>query len=375
MIGVYSLYLVNFLLKCNNLWCPKSKHPDVLSSLDIMEHDSLFLFFDTVQMQVRFAEPNIDMLWTGGSDTGLGAPGMIDKSSKVTTLDQLYSQAHALEPILRNKVQVMHACVIYSEKNKFTTPKKCVLLLKAYGHSYVIPHGLCHDTLCLYPMHTAFFENCRQTHVDSTLTLPHAAQAWADVSYGSFLRDSCAHVGGTNAKSFVPWRAARTSPRTRETILWPTVKPPNRAIQKVFCCCTCCMHGISSLKYCLFYDYYANCVLWYILAHLQKTIFQGQTFTIYEQALHSYMGDVSQLMDLCRQSIYFEDIEPMSTCLDAILHDEEVCVCVVCICVGSSLCYSHVESPEVCVCVCVCTSNLKNGICCAYTWNKNKKLL
>ena len=59
------------------------------------------------------------------------------------------------------------------------------------------------------------------------------------------------------------------------------------------------------------------------------------------------MGDVSRLMDLCRQSIYFEDIEPMSTCLDAILHDEEVCVCVcVCVCVYVRVC--------VCVCLFVC---------------------
>jgi hypothetical protein len=42
------------------------------------------------------------------------------------------------------------------------------------------------------------------------------------------------------------------------------------------------------------------------------------------QALHSYRGDVSRLTDLCRKSIYFEGIELMSTCLDAILHDEEV---------------------------------------------------
>jgi hypothetical protein len=56
--------------------------------------------------QVRFAEFDKDVLWTEGANAPQQAPGMIDKTSKVTTLDQLYAQAYVLDPILKKKVQV-----------------------------------------------------------------------------------------------------------------------------------------------------------------------------------------------------------------------------------------------------------------------------
>jgi hypothetical protein len=104
-----------------------------------------------------------------------------------------------------------------------------------------------------------------------------------------------------------------------------------------------------------------------------------------EKLYRSYGGDVSRLVDLCRQMIVFEHIEDLVRCLEAITQDQHVvieriknrmdvkydsaasagyryacvyvacvCVCGMCVLCGMCVCMWHVCLYVACVCVCVC---------------------
>jgi len=99
-------------------------------------------------------------------------------------------------------------------------------------------------------------------------------QGWADVSQGSFLASPRYRLG-SEENMFIDWHQARGDAKVRDSIEWAQIKKPQRAIEKAF---------------------------------------------------QTYRGDVSRLLDISRQTIYFADIEHLSTCLGAIWHDEEIVV-------------------------------------------------
>jgi len=74
---------------------------------------------------------------------------------------------------------------------------------------------------------------------------------------------------------FIRWHQARGDTKLRDAIEWAQIKSPQRAIEKAF---------------------------------------------------QTYCGDVSRLLDITRQTIYFQEIEHISTCLGSIWHDEEIMV-------------------------------------------------
>jgi len=100
-------------------------------------------------------------------------------------------------------------------------------------------------------------------------------QGWADVSQGSFLATKHDREDEPDDKIFIGWHQAKGDPKLRDSVEWAQMKKPLRAVEK---------------------------------------------------AIQTYRGDVSRLLDITRQTIYFQDIEHISTCLGAIWQDEEIVV-------------------------------------------------
>jgi len=96
------------------------------------------------------------------------------------------------------------------------------------------------------------------------LLLKKKVQSWALLSGGWFPR-----IGG----GFVHWKTVRANPRAQREIMWGELKDRARAIDKV---------------------------------------------------LRFYDGDVSKVLDICRQTIVFDNIEDLSHCVAVMRQDKEV---------------------------------------------------
>lgn len=102
--------------------------------------------------------------------------------------------------------------------------------------------------------------------------LRRKVQRWADFSRGCF--PLTPPTDGAELQ-FVRWDHAKTNATLRSLIRYTPVKKPGRAIEK---------------------------------------------------ALRSYGGDVSRLMDICRESICFDSLRHLSLCLQIISHDKDVII-------------------------------------------------
>lgn len=96
--------------------------------------------------------------------------------------------------------------------------------------------------------------------------------------------------------------------RSKEAVKWATIKPADRAIQKI---------------------------------------------------LHSYKGNVSRLLDICRQRMVFETVQDLNVGLRRILQDEDVVICRV----RNYLDVSHQVLPNPCsACICVRHAANRRGV-------------
>jgi hypothetical protein len=126
-------------------------------------------------------------------------------------------------------------------------------------------------------------------------------RTWATNSKGMYIK----LIDGVKSNTFGRWSDLGTASDSESSIAWAQLKNPQRCVEKLY---------------------------------------------------RAYNGDASRLVDLCRQTIVFDEMHDLVNCLEIILADEEVCVervknrMDVKYDIRTTAGYRFV----VCVCVCVC---------------------